>query len=90
MELDYSYSNSDRRAYTIISGIYRFKNNLLIKAGTSSKRLDQLTNTSFLRSIFTDLGIGLAYQIDDIMVDVNSYSYGTGGLILGLGISVYY
>ena len=90
MELDYSYSNSDGRAYTIISGIYRFKNNLLIKAGTSSNRLDQLTNTSFLRSIFTDLGIGLAYQIDDIMIDVNSYSYGTGGLILGLGISVYY
>ena len=55
----------------------------LIKAGTSTNRSDQ-TNKHFIyaRSIFSDFGIGLAYKIEDIVIDINSYSYGTGGFSL--------
>ncbi|MBT7524188.1 MAG: hypothetical protein HN653_00795, partial [Candidatus Marinimicrobia bacterium] len=61
-----------------------------IKAGTSTNRFDQTINSSFGQNIFSDLGIGLVYKIEDIIVDINSYSYGTGGLVFAIGISVYY
>ena len=90
IEFDYSSSINSRHSYSVFSGIYTFDKNLLIKAGTSTNRFDQTIKTSFVRSIFTDFGIGLVYKIEDIVVDINSYSYGTGGIVFGVGISVHY
>ena len=90
VEIDHFHSINSNHRYSVISGIYKFDKNLFIKAGTSTNRFDQAINSSFIRNIFTDFGIGLVYKIEDILVDVNSYSYGTGGLVFGVGISVYY
>ena len=90
IEFDYSSSINSRHSYSVFSGIYTFDKNLLIKAGTSTNRFDQTINASFFRNIFTDFGIGLVYKIEDIVVDINSYSYGTGGILFGVGISIYY
>ncbi len=90
IEFDHFSSINGRHDYSVISGIYTIDNNLFIKTGTSTNRFDQSINASFVRTIFTDFGIGLVYKIEDITVDVNSYSYGTGGIIFGIGISVYY
>ena len=90
VEIDHSYLINGNSSYSVMSGIYKFDNNLLIKAGTSTNRSDQITNISFMRSIFSDFGIGLAYKIDDIVIDINSYSYGTGGFVFAIGLSVLY
>ena len=85
-----SYSINTNHSYSVLAGIYKFDKNLFIKGGTSTNRLDQTINSSFFRNIFSDFGIGLIYKIEDIVVDVNSYSYGTGGLVFAIGLSVYY
>jgi len=90
IEFDHSYLINGSHAYSVLSGIYKFDSNLFIKAGTSTNRFDQTINSSFGQNIFSDLGIGLVYKIEDIIVDINSYSYGTGGLVFAIGISVYY
>tara|TARA_B110000467_G_scaffold34700_1_gene31750 strand:+ start:503 stop:1396 length:894 start_codon:yes stop_codon:yes gene_type:complete len=90
IEIDHSYSINSNHTYSVLSGIYKFDKNLFIKGGTSTNRLDQTINSSFFRNIFSDFGIGLIYKIEDIVVDVNSYSYGTGGLVFAIGLSVYY
>ena len=90
VEIDHYYLINGNNDYSIFSGVYNLEQNLFIKVGTSTNRFDQNINSSFVRNIFSDLGIGIVYKIDDIIVDVNSYSYGTGGLVFGIGISVYY
>ena len=90
VEIDHSYSINSNHRFLVLSGIYTFDKNLFIKGGTSTNRFDQTINSSIVRNIFTDFGVGLIYKIEDIVVDVNSYSYGTGGLVFGIGISVYY
>ena len=90
IEIDHSYLINGNHTYSVFSGIYKFDKNLFFKAGTSTNRLDQTINSSFFRNIFSDFGIGLVYKIEDIVVDLNSYSYGTGGFIFAIGMSVYY
>ena len=49
-----------------------------------------MTDVSFVNNLFADMGIGLSYEIDDILIDINSYTYGPGGLVFAFGISVRY
>jgi hypothetical protein len=90
VEIDHFYLINGNHRYSVFSGIYEFDKNLFFKVGTSTNRLDQTINSSFFRNIFSDFGIGLIYKIEDIVIDLNSYSYGTGGLVFAIGMSVYY
>ena len=49
-----------------------------------------MTDVSFFNNLFSDMGIGLSYEIEDILIDINSYTYGPGGLVFAFGISVKY
>ena len=66
-----------------------FKNGLIIKGG-KSYRMKQMTNISFIRNFISDFGIGLEFNINDILIDINTYNYSAGGFIFGIGISVIY
>ena len=87
IEMEYDYISVGVENISKISGIIKFKNNIILKAGTSSNRYDQKIDSSIFSNIFSDLGIGLAYEMDEIIIDIGSYSYGPGGYIFGIGFS---
>ncbi|MEA1881123.1 MAG: hypothetical protein U9N31_01795 [Candidatus Marinimicrobia bacterium] len=90
LEFDYAYFTETERYVITFSGRLILNNGLIIKGGTSSNKADQMTNVSFIRNVFSDLGIGIAYEVEDIMFDMNTYTYGPGGFIFAMGISVRY
>ena len=89
LEFDHQYSKHNKISFATISGILIFKNGLIIKGG-KSYRMKQMTNISFIRNFISDFGIGLEFDIDDIIIDINTYNYSAGGFIIAMGISVLY
>lgn len=87
IEMEYDYISVGVENISKISGIIKFENNIILKAGTSSNRYNQKIDSSIFSNIFSDLGIGLAYEMDEIIIDIGSYSYGPGGYIFGIGVS---
>ena len=65
----------------------KLNNGLIVKSGLSSNRFGQIKSGSILKNIFSDLGLGIAYGTDDLIIDLGTYSYGPGGHIIGVGIS---
>ncbi len=90
VEADYSYAMNGENSTVTFSGLLTLKNGLFIKGGTSTKRIDQKTDVSFLRNLFADMGIGVSYEFEGILFDINSYTYGPGGFVFAVGISVRY
>ncbi|MDP6201452.1 MAG: hypothetical protein QF616_04375 [Candidatus Marinimicrobia bacterium] len=89
-EIDYLRALNIESHLITFSGLIHLKNGLIIKGGASTKKSDQMTNISFINDLFTDMGVGVSYEIEDIFIDINSYTYGPGGLVFAFGISVRY
>ena len=45
---------------------------------------------SFLRNLFADMGIGMSYKFEDILFAIDTYTYGPGGFVIAVGITVLY
>jgi hypothetical protein len=90
LEMDYIYTINNKTPIITLSGLFHLRNGLMIKGGTSTKKSGQMTDVSFVNNLFADMGIGLSYEIEDILIDINSYTYGPGGLVFAFGISVRY
>ena len=88
--MDYIYPINTKTSIITLSGLFHLRNGLMIKGGTSTKKSGQMTDASFVNNLFADMGIGLSYEIEDILIDINSYTYGPGGLVFAFGISVRY
>ena len=87
LEVDHILLSQLNRNIIRISGLLKLNNGLIVKSGLSSNRFDQKTSGSILKNIFSDLGLGIAYGTDDLIIDLGTYSYGPGGHIIGVGIS---
>ena len=62
---------------------------------TKRKKLEiNLNNTNLnwlkrkLYQSFADMGIGMSYKFEDILFDINTYTYGPGGFVFAVGITV--
>ena len=87
LEIDHILLSQLNKNIIRISGLLKLKNGLIVKTGLSSNRFDQKTGSTIIKNIFSDLGLGIAYGTDDLIIDLGTYSYGPGGHIIGFGIS---
>ena len=90
LEADYSYFMVGNNSIFTFSGLLNFKNGLIMKGGVSTKKSDQITDVSFLRNLFADMGIGISYEFEDILFAIDTYTYGPGGFVIAVGITVLY
>ena len=90
LEADYSYFMVGNNSTFTFSGLLNFKNGLIMKGGVSTKKSDQITDVSFLRNLFADMGIGISYEFEDILFAIDTYTYGPGGFVIAVGITVLY
>ncbi|MBC8346787.1 MAG: hypothetical protein ISR82_04945 [Candidatus Marinimicrobia bacterium] len=89
-ELDYAYPVNSETSIITLSGLLHLRNGIMIKGGTSTKKSGLMTSGPFIKDLFADMGVGVSYKIEDILIDINSYSYGPGGIVFAFGISVRY
>ncbi len=89
VEIDYLYASKSDNT-TIFSGIYTVSNEIYIRGGVSSNKLDLMTDISFLKNAFSDFGIGIGYRTSELNLDMNIYSYGPSGMVFSLGMAIFY
>lgn len=87
IELDYLFAHEAKNTL-IFSWIYSFSSDFNIRGGISSNKLDLMTDVSFIRNVFSDFGLGIGYNQEDIDIDMNIYSYGPSGFVFSMGISI--
>ncbi|MBT7495333.1 MAG: hypothetical protein HN665_02720 [Candidatus Marinimicrobia bacterium] len=90
LEVDHAYSLEGRKAVLIFSGLLYLRNGLIIKGGTSTNKSAQMTDVSFVKNLFSDVGLGVSYEFEDILFDLNTHAYGPGGFVFAFGLSVRY
>tara|TARA_B100000073_G_scaffold39729_1_gene29788 strand:- start:802 stop:1695 length:894 start_codon:yes stop_codon:yes gene_type:complete len=69
-------------------GIFNLKNGLMISFGSSSQKITQNINQSFMKTILGATGFGLSYDTDLIIIQYGNYFYGTGANASGVSIEV--
>jgi len=90
LEVDYSYFMVRNSSTFTFSGLLNFKNGFIMKGGFSTKKADQITDVSFIKNLFADMGIGISYEFEDILFAIDTYTYGPGGFVIAVGITVLY
>ena len=70
-----------------LSALYKTKNNINLKGGISSNRSDRINSNQLSKDIFNDIGIGIGYEIDNLTLDFNTYSYSNSNFIYGIAIA---
>ncbi len=71
-----------------IGGIIYASPHVTVKWGTSTEKLNQVTQVNLTNDYLGSSGIGLTFHADDIDLNVSSYMFGTGGWIHGFGCDV--
>ena len=59
-----------------------------LRFGTSSRRIDQLSQINLIRKIFTDTGLGITITNNQYIIDIGTYIYGTGGPVIAIGLGL--
>ena len=70
-----------------LSALYKTKNNINLKGGISSNRSDRINSNQLSKDIFNDIGIGIGYEFDNLILDFNTYSYSNSNFIYGIAIA---
>ena len=70
-----------------LSALYIAKNKINLKGGISSNRSDRINSNQLSKDIFNDIGIGIGYEIDNLTLDFNTYSYSNSNFIYGIAIA---
>ena len=89
LELEFvsaSSSDTDKRVYRF-SVLYKPYNNLYFKGGVSSTRLDRISGDQLRRNLFNDMGFGVGYAFDNIIIDCNTFTYSDSHSIFSIAIS---
>ena len=71
-----------------LGGVFEFPYNTQIRLGTSSQRIDQLSQINLIRDIFTDTGLGITISTHQYIIDIGTYIYGTGGSVIAFGLGL--
>ena len=71
-----------------LGGVFELPYNTQIRLGTSSQRIDQLSQINLIRDIFTDTGLGITITTHQYIIDIGTYIYGTGGSVIAFGLGL--
>ncbi|MFQ6604336.1 MAG: hypothetical protein ACE5D8_02170 [Fidelibacterota bacterium] len=85
--MDYSHYD-ETEGQLRLGGIITLSPAIDLRWGTSTDKLDQVTNMSVQRDFLGSSSLGLAIHYDAFRFSVGSYFYGTGGWIHGLGCDI--
>ena len=89
LELEFSSvssSDTDKRVYRV-SALYKPYNNIYFKSGVSSNIKDRISGDQFRRNLFNDMGFGVGYAFDNIILDCNTFTYSDSHSIFSIAIS---
>ena len=89
LELEFvsaSSSDIDKRVFRF-SALYKPYSNLYLKGGVSSNRLDRISGDQLRRNLFNDMGFGVGYAFDNIIIDCNTFTYSDSHSIFSIAIS---
>ena len=89
LELEFSSvssSDTDKRVYRV-SALYKPYNNIYFKGGVSSNIKDRISGDQFRRNLFNDMGFGVGYAFDNIILDCNTFTYSDSHSIFSIAIS---
>ena len=70
-----------------LSALYKTKNNIFIKGGMSSNRIHRIKSNQFIDVLLSDVGMGVGYEFDNLIVDFNTYTYSNSNSIYGITIA---
>ena len=88
MALDIDYGLYNRLMTFHLGGVFVLPYNMKIRLGTSSRRIDQLSQINLIRDFFTDTGLGISITNHQYSIDIGTYIYGTGGSIIAIGLGL--
>ena len=87
IELDQiSYNGLNYKLYHL-SALYTTKNKINLKGGISSNRDDRINSNQLSKDILNDIGVGIGYEFDNLILDFNTYSYSNNNFIYGISIA---
>ena len=88
MALDIDYGLYNRLMTFHLGGVFVLPYNMEIRLGTSSRRIDQLSQINLIRDFFTDTGLGISITNHQYSIDIGTYIYGTGGSVIAIGLGL--
>jgi len=88
MALDIDYGLYNRLITFHLGGVFVLPYNTQIRIGTSSRRIDQLSQINLIRDFFTDTGLGITITTHQYIIDIGTYIYGTGGSVIAIGLGL--
>jgi len=88
MALDMDYGLYNRLITLHLGGVFVLPYNTQIRFGTSSQRIDQLSQINLIRDFFTDTGLGITITTYQYIIDIGTYFYGTGGSVIAIGLGL--
>ena len=71
-----------------LGGVFGLPYNTQLRFGTSSRRIDQLSQINLIRKFFTDTGLGITINNNQYIIDIGTYIYGTGGSVIAFGLGL--
>ena len=88
MALDIDYGLYNQLMTFHLGGVFELPYNTQIRFGTSSQRIDQLSQINLIRDILTDTGLGITITTHQYIIDIGTYIYGTGGSVIAIGLGL--
>jgi hypothetical protein len=88
MALDMDYGLYNRLITLHLGGVFVLPYNTQIRFGTSSQRIDQLSQINLIKDFFTDTGLGITITTYQYIIDIGTYFYGTGGSVIAIGLGL--
>ena len=88
MALDIDYGLYNRLMTFHLGGVFVLPYNAQLRFGTSSRRMDQLSQINLIRDFFTDTGLGINITNHQYIIDIGTYIYGTGGSVISIGLGL--
>ena len=73
MALDMDYGLYNRLITLRLGGVFVLPYNTQIRFGTSSQRIDQLSQINLIRDFFTDTGLGITITTYQYIIDIGTY-----------------
>ena len=89
LELEFtsiSLSDTGKKAY-LVSALYKTYNNVFLKGGISSNRIDRISGDQLRNNLLNDIGFGIGYAFDNIVLDFNTFTYSDSHSIFSITIS---
>ena len=86
LDIDFGLYNQLKTFH--LGGVFELPYNTQIRFGTSSQRIEQLSQINLIRDILTDTGLGITITTHQYIIDIGTYIYGMGGSVIAFGLGL--